>query len=62
MCLIFLDVLLVCQTFPSDAAERELFQVSFSAGDMGWKTKKHSSFPGVYVNNNAVTSCLVRSL
>jgi hypothetical protein len=24
--------------FPSDAAERELFQVSFSADDMGWKT------------------------
>jgi hypothetical protein len=26
MCLIFLDVSLVCQTFPSDAAEREMFQ------------------------------------
>ena len=36
MCLIFLDVVLVCQTFHSGAAERELFQVSFFAGDMGW--------------------------
>jgi len=46
LCLIFLGVVLVCQTFPSDAAERELFQVTFSAGDMGWRTKKPSSFPG----------------
>ena len=46
MCLIFLDVVLVCHTFPSDAAELGLFQVSFSVGDMGWKTKKHISFPG----------------
>ena len=46
MCLIFLDVLLVFQTIPSDAAERGLFQGYVSVGDMGWKMKKHSSFSG----------------
>ena len=46
MFLMFLEVALVCQNFPSDAAERGLFQVSFSMGDMGLKTKKHISFPG----------------
>ena len=41
-----LDIVLVCQTLPSDAAERGLFQVSFSVGEMDRKTRKHSSFPG----------------
>jgi hypothetical protein len=64
MCLKFLRIVLVLvfQTFPYDGAECEPFQVLFSTGDMGWKTKKHSSFPSMYVNNNAVTSRLVRSL
>jgi hypothetical protein len=35
LCLIFLKVVLFCQSFPSDAAERELFQVSFCAADSG---------------------------
>jgi hypothetical protein len=35
----------VCQTFPSDAAERDLFQVSFSVGDMDWKTRDLVRFP-----------------
>jgi len=46
MCLIFLDVSLCCQTFPSDCAQNELFQVSFFVGNMGWETNKHNSFPG----------------
>jgi len=64
MCLILLDIIrvLVFQTFPYDGAEREPFQVSFSPGEMDLKTKKHSSFPGRCVNNNAATSRLVRSL
>ena len=44
--LIFLDVVLVCQTFLPDAAECELFQVSISNGEMCWTTKKHISIPG----------------
>jgi hypothetical protein len=46
MFLIFLDVLLVCQTIPSDAAESGLFQGYVSVGDMGWKIMKLSSFSG----------------
>jgi len=46
MCLIFLDVSLVCHTFPSDSAQNELFEVSFSVGNKDWETNKHNSFSG----------------
>jgi hypothetical protein len=36
-----LEYCIYMSDFPSVAAECELFQVSFSAGDMGWKTKKN---------------------